>query len=221
MSGERLNKKAPNRRLHGSLNDAHVRRNLSHDPYARQPCFPQAPHLLGQQGQPRDLKHRENLQASLRTPFIVRLREFPSKPLHDAFKNTSHFPGITGFLTRPCDATAYVPKLFYSILSFDFLKEQPIQRDLGVKQSFDPYPDKERITFRPDGSFKLTVFSDLHYGENPWEDWGPEQDRNSTRLMRRVLKEEKPDFVCVEFLLPKHSLLKALYQSLKWRFNHW
>lgn len=40
------------------------------------------------------------------------------------------------------------------------------------------------------------VFSDLHYGENPWDVWGPEQDKNSTILMKTVLKEE-PDYVYV------------------------
>ncbi|KAF8068003.1 Metallo-dependent phosphatase-like protein, partial [Lyophyllum atratum] len=59
----------------------------------------------------------------------------------------------------------------------------------------NPYPTKPRLTFRSDGTFKLTVFSDLHYGENPWDDWGPEQDFNSTRLMKAVLKDEKPDYV--------------------------
>lgn len=42
----------------------------------------------------------------------------------------------------------------------------------------------------------MTVFSDLHYGENPWDVWGPQQDVNSTRLMRTVLSDEKPDYVC-------------------------
>ena len=31
----------------------------------------------------------------------------------------------------------------------------------------------------------------------PWDAWGPEQDVNSTRLMRTVLADEKPDYVCV------------------------
>ncbi|KAG2750503.1 Metallo-dependent phosphatase [Suillus brevipes Sb2] len=61
--------------------------------------------------------------------------------------------------------------------------------------SLNPYPDKPRLTFSSSGTFKLTVFSDLHYGENPWDDWGPEQDANSTRLMRSVLAAEKPDYV--------------------------
>ncbi|KAJ3552484.1 hypothetical protein NM688_g4128 [Phlebia brevispora] len=46
-----------------------------------------------------------------------------------------------------------------------------------------------------DGTFKITVFSDLHYGENAWDAWGPQQDVNSTRLMNIVLDDEKPDFV--------------------------
>lgn len=60
--------------------------------------------------------------------------------------------------------------------------------------SLDPYPLKPKITFKRDGTFKLTVFSDIHFGENPWDDWGPEQDRKSLLLMRKVLTEEKPDF---------------------------
>ena len=59
----------------------------------------------------------------------------------------------------------------------------------------NPYPTKPRITFKSDGTFKITVFSDLHYGENPWDDWGPEQDVHSSGLMRTVLGSEKPDFV--------------------------
>ncbi|KAF9525411.1 Metallo-dependent phosphatase [Crepidotus variabilis] len=61
----------------------------------------------------------------------------------------------------------------------------------------DPFPTKPRVTFNKDGTLKLTVFSDLHYGENPWDDWGPEQDKNSTRLIKRILAEEKPDFAII------------------------
>ncbi|KAF9256381.1 Metallo-dependent phosphatase [Marasmius fiardii PR-910] len=59
----------------------------------------------------------------------------------------------------------------------------------------NPYPNKPKLTFNPDGTFKITVFSDLHFGENPWDTWGPEQDANSTRLMKTVLPDEKPDYV--------------------------
>ncbi len=68
-------------------------------------------------------------------------------------------------------------------------------------QSLDPYPEKPRITFRADGTLKLTVFSDLHYGENPWDSWGPEQDVNSTILINTVLADEKPDYVYALSLL--------------------
>ncbi|KAF9224759.1 Metallo-dependent phosphatase [Gyrodon lividus] len=61
----------------------------------------------------------------------------------------------------------------------------------------NPYPDKPRITFREDGSFKLTIFSDVHFGENPWDSWGPEQDINTTALMRSLLDIERPDYVVI------------------------
>jgi hypothetical protein len=61
----------------------------------------------------------------------------------------------------------------------------------------NPYPYKPKIAFKEDGSFKLTVLSDLHFGENPWDEWGPEQDRKSLILLRKVLKDERPDYVCV------------------------
>ncbi|KAH9939180.1 Metallo-dependent phosphatase [Amylocystis lapponica] len=67
----------------------------------------------------------------------------------------------------------------------------PSQVFLGL----DPYPTKPRVTFRSDGTFKITVFCDLHYGENPWDAWGPQQDVNSTELMEIVLADEKPDYV--------------------------
>ncbi|KAK0439343.1 Metallo-dependent phosphatase [Armillaria borealis] len=69
--------------------------------------------------------------------------------------------------------------------------------NIRASGNLNPYPDKPRITFRPDGTFKITVFSDLHFGEGPETIWGPEQDSNSTRLMRKVLPEEKPDFAVI------------------------
>ncbi|KAJ3571996.1 hypothetical protein NP233_g3383 [Leucocoprinus birnbaumii] len=67
-----------------------------------------------------------------------------------------------------------------------------------TQYDLNPYPNKPRIVFRKDGTLKITVFSDLHYGENPWDWWGPVQDANSTRLMKRVLKDEQPDFVSTD-----------------------
>ncbi|KAF8962278.1 Metallo-dependent phosphatase [Flammula alnicola] len=71
------------------------------------------------------------------------------------------------------------------------------QEQVSVQEVLDPYPGKARLTFKPDGTFKLTVFSDLHFGENPWDSWGPEQDVNSTALMNTVLADEEPDYVVI------------------------
>jgi hypothetical protein len=95
---------------------------------------------------------------------------------------------------------------------------------VDVPSHLNPYPDKPRITFSSSGTFKLTVFSDLHYGENPWDDWGPQQDVNSTRLMRGVLAAEKPDYVYVfcslSFKLYVNNGTTSI-QRTEWRFNHW
>ncbi|TFK47515.1 Metallo-dependent phosphatase [Heliocybe sulcata] len=69
------------------------------------------------------------------------------------------------------------------------------QLTLGTDTSLDPYPTKPRIVFRENGTFKITVFSDLHFGENPWDAWGPQQDVNSIALMKLVLADEAPDYV--------------------------
>ncbi|KAI0711535.1 Metallo-dependent phosphatase [Earliella scabrosa] len=67
----------------------------------------------------------------------------------------------------------------------------PSQRAIDL----NPYPYKPRLTFRKDGTFKVTVFADIHFGENPWDDWGPQQDVNSLNLMNTVLSSESPDYV--------------------------
>jgi hypothetical protein len=41
------------------------------------------------------------------------------------------------------------------------------------------------------GSFQLSVFGDLHYGEAQDTLWGPQQDVNSTKVMNAVLDAEK------------------------------
>ncbi|KAJ6749686.1 hypothetical protein OIU85_000331 [Salix viminalis] len=43
--------------------------------------------------------------------------------------------------------------------------------------------------------FKIALFADLHFGENAWTDWGPQQDVNSVKVMSSVLDDESPDFV--------------------------
>ncbi|XP_050230553.1 probable inactive purple acid phosphatase 16 [Mercurialis annua] len=44
-------------------------------------------------------------------------------------------------------------------------------------------------------TFKIALFADLHFGEDGWTDWGPQQDINSIKVMSTVLDHESPDFV--------------------------
>lgn len=48
---------------------------------------------------------------------------------------------------------------------------------------------------RKTGSFKIAIFADLHFGENAWSDWGPEQDVDSIKAISSLLDQEHPDFV--------------------------
>ncbi|EAA27707.1 hypothetical protein NCU04532 [Neurospora crassa OR74A] len=49
------------------------------------------------------------------------------------------------------------------------------------------------LTFSPRGltnTFQISIFEDLHFGENAWEKWGPLQDASSIRVMNSVLDSE-------------------------------
>ncbi|KAM7524479.1 hypothetical protein LguiA_014381 [Lonicera macranthoides] len=43
--------------------------------------------------------------------------------------------------------------------------------------------------------FKIALFADLHFGEDAWTEWGPQQDVKSVKVMSSVLDKEQPDFV--------------------------
>ena len=55
-------------------------------------------------------------------------------------------------------------------------------------------PCKADLNLADDNTFKISVFSDLHYGENE-STFGIPADKNSAALMRQVLSQERPDFV--------------------------
>ncbi|XP_051138584.1 probable inactive purple acid phosphatase 16 isoform X2 [Andrographis paniculata] len=48
---------------------------------------------------------------------------------------------------------------------------------------------------RMGAALKVAVFADLHFGEDAWTAWGPQQDLDSVRVMSTVLDQEHPDFV--------------------------
>ena len=79
----------------------------------------------------------------------------------------------------------------------------------------NPYANKPRLTFTKDGTFKITVFSDLHFGENPWDAWGPQQDVNSIQLMNTVLTSEKPDYVSVSAFRQSLPQLRLIWSTLQ------
>ena len=51
------------------------------------------------------------------------------------------------------------------------------------------------LRFRENRRFKVVQFADLHFGENAWSTWGPEQDVKSLGVMDSILTEEQPDFI--------------------------
>ncbi|KAI2641484.1 Metallo-dependent phosphatase [Hypomontagnella submonticulosa] len=51
------------------------------------------------------------------------------------------------------------------------------------------------LTFKADGTFQISVFEDLHFGENAWDQWGPQQDINSVKVINKILDKESPGLV--------------------------
>ncbi|KAI1093854.1 Metallo-dependent phosphatase [Rostrohypoxylon terebratum] len=51
------------------------------------------------------------------------------------------------------------------------------------------------LTFKPDGTFQIAIFEDLHFGENAWDQWGPQQDINSVKVINEILDAESPGLV--------------------------
>lgn len=41
-------------------------------------------------------------------------------------------------------------------------------------------------------SFKIAIFADLHFGEDAWTLWGPQQDIKSVKVMSTILDNEHP-----------------------------
>ncbi|KAL2842154.1 Metallo-dependent phosphatase-like protein [Aspergillus pseudoustus] len=52
------------------------------------------------------------------------------------------------------------------------------------------------LQFSEEGTFQISIFEDLHFGENAWESWGPAQDAKSITVLNKVLDaESRPDLV--------------------------
>ncbi|KAH8659888.1 Metallo-dependent phosphatase-like protein [Xylariales sp. PMI_506] len=46
------------------------------------------------------------------------------------------------------------------------------------------------LRFNASGIFQISIFEDLHFGEDAWESWGPEQDVYSVMVINEVLDAE-------------------------------
>ncbi|KAI1390790.1 Metallo-dependent phosphatase [Hypoxylon trugodes] len=53
------------------------------------------------------------------------------------------------------------------------------------------------LTFKADGTFQIAIFEDLHFGENAWDQWGPQQDINSVKVINEILESESPGLVVI------------------------
>ncbi|KAK5137575.1 hypothetical protein LTR08_007870 [Meristemomyces frigidus] len=51
------------------------------------------------------------------------------------------------------------------------------------------------LRFTSKGTFQLSIFEDLHFGENAWDSWGPQQDINSLRVIDSILDAESQQLV--------------------------
>lgn len=51
------------------------------------------------------------------------------------------------------------------------------------------------LRFTSNGTFQISIFHDLHFGENAWDQWGPQQDINSVMVMDKILDTESPQLV--------------------------
>ncbi|KAJ6442883.1 putative inactive purple acid phosphatase 16 [Purpureocillium lavendulum] len=51
------------------------------------------------------------------------------------------------------------------------------------------------LSFSPDGTFQVSIFEDLHFGENEEGPWGPEQDKLTVKVINEVLDKESAGLV--------------------------
>nr|POE54143.1 putative inactive purple acid phosphatase 16 [Quercus suber] len=57
------------------------------------------------------------------------------------------------------------------------------------------HPFKAPLRFTKDGTFQISIFNDLHFGENAWDPWGPQQDINSIKVINSILDAESQQLV--------------------------
>ncbi|KAJ0302620.1 hypothetical protein COL516b_007158 [Colletotrichum fioriniae] len=84
--------------------------------------------------------------------------------------------------------TFKVASLIWALAAFTGLSHQSPTLHRRDKVS-DP------LSFSKDGNFKISIFEDLHFGENAWESFGPAADKKTVGVITKVLDDAKPDLV--------------------------
>ena len=87
--------------------------------------------------------------------------------------------------------------LLSTFSSFLFTYDRPLT---SSQPSIALPGDSPLNTFLPlrltsEGTFQISIFEDLHYGEAEDEDWGPAQDVATEKVMNTVLDTESPQLV--------------------------
>ncbi|KAK8925596.1 putative inactive purple acid phosphatase 16 [Metarhizium anisopliae] len=97
--------------------------------------------------------------------------------------------------------------LFMLSACVDVSRQSPVRRDARSPKTYAPSNSSRssrRLSFNQDGTFQISIFEDLHFGEtkqgrqtraDAWDQWGPQQDINSVKVMDAVLDSERPDLV--------------------------
>ncbi|KAK6434718.1 hypothetical protein LTR95_009102, partial [Oleoguttula sp. CCFEE 5521] len=66
---------------------------------------------------------------------------------------------------------------------------------LGATSLTSAHPGRQLLRFTNDGTFQVSIFEDLHFGEAEDLEWGPQQDVNTTRVMNAILDSEQQQLV--------------------------
>jgi len=80
---------------------------------------------------------------------------------------------------------ALLVAVFFAALTF----AAPFGRNYDRKNLSAP------LRFTSNGTFQISIFEDLHFGENAWDTWGPQQDINSVAVMNEILDAESQQLV--------------------------
>ncbi|KAK4207549.1 Metallo-dependent phosphatase-like protein [Rhypophila decipiens] len=86
--------------------------------------------------------------------------------------------------------------MFAIILGVFLLLSSPGQQYPFLPGSKHSNQELAPLSFNQNGRFRISIFEDLHFGENAWDTWGPAQDVKSVGVINQVLDSEPDiDFV--------------------------